>query len=242
MTNDAQEPDANKLKEKILYQALELIPYDGWTRHCFETALANANVDLETGYRLFPKGENDLPHFFHKYGDTKMLETLGNTDLSDLRYSEKIAKAVWIRVSVWEDVDLNQVLVKKVLSTYALPANFFPGTKLVWNTADKIWDFMGDTSEDYNWYTKRMILSGIISSTFLFYIGDKSEGFADTRDFINRRISDVMEFEKVKTQAKNNPLFAPVFKTLEKLPFRNHKKSFDQSKYPGWLPGEGSSQ
>ena len=169
-----------------------------------------------------------------------MLENLTKTDLSGLRYSEKIAEAVWIRVSAFEDYQVHQIVLKKALATFLLPANLLPGTKLVWDTADKIWNFMGDTSDDYNWYTKRMILSGIISSTFLFFIGDKSEGFVDTRDFINRRISDVMEFEKAKSQAKKNPLFQPIFKTLERLPKRKSQSDLDLSKYPGWVPDEES--
>ena len=97
---------------------------------------------------------------------------------------------------------------------------------------------MDDDSEDYNWYTKRMILSGIISSTFLFFIGDRSEGCIDTREFIHRRINDVMEFEKIKSHAKGNPIFKPLFRTLEKLPIRNTRGGVDKSRYPGWMPNE----
>lgn len=239
MGNNFDDAKLNSLKEEVLKQALHLIPYDGWSKESFETAVGNANVDLDIGYKIFPKGESDLANFFHEFGDKRMLETLATADLSGLRYSEKIAEAVWIRVSAFEDYQLHQILLKKALSTFLLPVNLLPGTKLVWSTADKIWNFMGDTSEDYNWYTKRMILSGIISSTFLFFIGDKSNDFEDTRDFINRRIADVMEFEKLKSHAKSNPIFQPVFKTLEKIPVRNYRSDFDKSKYPGWVPDKG---
>ena len=240
MENDLNEAGVNSLKEKLLTNALEIIPFDGWSKASFEAAIEKTNIDLETGYRIFPKGESDLANYFHEFGDNKMLENLTKTDLSGLRYSEKIAEAVWIRVSAFEDYQVHQIVLKKALATFLLPVNLLPGTKLVWDTADKIWNFMGDTSDDYNWYTKRMILSGIISSTFLFFIGDKSEGFVDTREFINRRISDVMEFEKAKSQAKSNPLFQPIFKTLERLPKRKSQSDLDLSKYPGWVPDEES--
>ena len=230
------------LKDKILVNALALIPFDGWSKASFETAADKANIDLATAYRIFPKGESDLANYFHVYGDQQMLDKLEMTDLSGLRYSEKIAEAVWFRVSAFEDYQVQQVILKKAFATFLVPSNLLPGTKLVWDTADKIWNFMGDTSEDYNWYTKRMILSGIVSSSLLFYIGDNSEEFVDTRDFINRRIADVMEFEKIKSQARNNPLFKPIFKTLENLPKRQGNSEFDKSKYPGWVPDGGNTK
>ena len=223
------------IKDKVLEHALQHVPFDGWTKAAFESALEDANLDLETGYRLFPKGEADLPIYFHEYGDKKMLEALAEADLYAMRYSEKIAEAIWLRVTV---VESHQILIRKLMATFLLPINMLPGTKLVWGTADKIWTFMDDDSEDYNWYTKRMILSGIISSTFLFFIGDRSEGCIDTREFIHRRINDVMEFEKIKSHAKGNPIFKPLFRTLEKLPIRNTRGGVDKSRYPGWMPNE----
>jgi len=231
--NDNLEDDA--IKDKILEHALQHVPFDGWTKVAFESALQDASIKLETGYQLFPKGEADLTLYFHEYGDKKMLEALAETDLGALRYSEKIAEAIWLRVTV---VESHQILIKKLMATFLLPVNMLPGTKLVWGTADKIWNFMDDDSEDYNWYTKRMILSGIISSTFLFFIGDHSEGFIDTREFINRRINDVMDFEKLKSHARGNPIFKPLFRTLEKLPIRNKTAGFENSRYPGWVPNE----
>jgi len=78
--------------------------------------------------------------------------------------------------------------------------------KLVWNTADAIWNAVGDTSDDYNWYTKRMTLSGVFSSTLLFWLGDTSPGREATWCFLDRRIGNVMDFEKLKSRVRKNPL------------------------------------
>nr|HRK71172.1 COQ9 family protein [Micropepsaceae bacterium] len=61
-----------------------------------------------------------------------------------------------------------------------------------------VWRAIGDTSTDFNFYSKRAILSGVISSTMMFWFSDDSENYADTRAFLDRRIADVMQIEKVK--------------------------------------------
>jgi ubiquinone biosynthesis protein COQ9 len=74
--------------------------------------------------------------------------------------------------------------------------------------ADAIWTKLGDTSDDINWYSKRAILSGVYGSTLLFWLGDTSDGYAATWAFLERRISNVMQFEKLKSQVRGNPVLS----------------------------------
>ena len=74
------------------------------------------------------------------------------------------------------------------------------GARLIWRTADRIWRGLGDQSTDYNYYTKRATLSGVWSSTFARWLGDESEGFQRTHDFLDDRIENVMEIEKAKAK------------------------------------------
>ena len=66
-----------------------------------------------------------------------------------------------------------------------------------------MWRWAGDTATDYNYYSKRLILSGVITATRLYWFDDSSDDFANTRAFLERRIENVMQFEKVKAKAKN---------------------------------------
>ena len=86
-------------------------------------------------------------------------------------------------------------------------------------TTDKIWNALGDTSEDVNWYTKRATLSAVYSTTLLFWLGDDSERSVDTWAFLDRRIDNVMQFETVKAKLKDNPIakgFAAIFPDIHK--------------------------
>ena len=82
------------------------------------------------------------------------------------------------------------------------------GAKAIWGTSDAIWNALGDTSEDVNWYTKRATLSGVYSSTVLYWLGDDSEDNEDTWAFLDRRIENVMQIEKLKAQVNNSPVLS----------------------------------
>jgi ubiquinone biosynthesis protein COQ9 len=69
---------------------------------------------------------------------------------------------------------------------------------LGWRAADRMWRIAGDFSTDINHYTKRATLLGVYGSTTLVYLDDDSEDLAPTRAFLERRIDDVMQIEKVK--------------------------------------------
>jgi len=69
---------------------------------------------------------------------------------------------------------------------------------LGWRAADRMWRIAGDRATDFNHYSKRAILMGVYGSTSLVYLDDDSDGLAATRAFLDRRLGDVMRFEKLK--------------------------------------------
>ena len=82
---------------------------------------------------------------------------------------------------------------------------------------DAIWNSLGDTSKDINWYTKRVTLGTVYSSTLLYWLGDESKNMLKTEEFLHRRIDDVMEFEAVKVKFKNSKLGQEILKGAEKV-------------------------
>jgi len=94
------------------------------------------------------------------------------------------------------------------MTLFSLPIYAADGARAVWQTCDRIWLALGDTSDDVNWYTKRATLSGVYGTTVLFWLGDTSEDHARTWEFLDRRIEDVMQIEKFKAQARDNRLMS----------------------------------
>jgi ubiquinone biosynthesis protein COQ9 len=107
--------------------------------------------------------------------------------------------------------------VRRGAALFALPHHAAEGARAIWHTADTIWTALGDESRDFNWYTKRTTLSAVYSSALLYWLGDQTPGFAATREFVARRIDNVMQFEEVKARIRKNPIAAAMLKGPEAI-------------------------
>lgn len=189
-------------KSALLDAALMHVAFDGWSQATFEAAVADTGIAPALAEALCPRGAVDLAVAFHKRGDAAMGKRFAAEDVSDLRYSEKVAALVRFRLEACDDKEV----VRRGSSLFALPQHAGTGAELIWGTADAIWTALGDTSEDFNWYTKRATLSGVYGATVLFWLGDDSEDHAETWAFLDRRIENVMQFEKAKARFKASPM------------------------------------
>lgn len=202
--------------DRLLDAALPHVPFDGWSPAALTAAARDAGVDPALARALFPRGGLDMALAWHRRGDAAMIAALAARDLSALRFREKVALAVRLRL---EGADRDGV--RRGAALLALPQNTPEAARAMWNTADAIWNALGDTSTDGNWYSKRAILSGVYSSTVLYWLGDTSEGAAETWAFLDRRIEDVMRFEATKARIMASPVLNPVlglpFRLLERL-------------------------
>nr|WP_321249387.1 COQ9 family protein [uncultured Ruegeria sp.] len=192
-------------KQQLLDAMLTHVPFDGWSEAGFRAAIADCDMDEGLARAICPRGAVDLALAFHARGDAVMVERLKSEDLGDLKFRDRVAAAVRFRLQAVEDKEL----VRKGMTLFALPLHAADGAKALWQTCDLIWDTLGDTSDDVNWYTKRATLSGVYSSTLLFWLGDESPAHQKTWEFLDRRIDNVMQFEKLKAQVNDNPLFKP---------------------------------
>ena len=187
MTNTSQTP-----KEQLLDAALIHVAFDGWSEATFKAAVRDTGMDPTVARAVCPRGAVDLAVAYHKRGDQQMIDRMRSEDMSQMKFSAKVAAMVHFRLEAATDKEA----VRRGTTLFALPQYAPEGAKLVWGTADAIWNALGDTSEDVNWYTKRATLSAVYSSTVLFWLGDTSEGHAETWAFLDRRIENVMQIEK----------------------------------------------
>jgi len=186
----------------LLDAALTHVPFDGWTNATFRAAIADVQTSEETAKSWFPNGPLDLAAAFHRRGDAEMLARMAATDARVMKIREKVTAAVRYRLEAVPDKEL----VRRASTLFALPQNAALGAQLIWGTADAIWTALGDTSEDINWYSKRATLAAVYASTVLFWLGDDSPDQQATWAFLDRRIEDVMQIEKMKAQVRDNPV------------------------------------
>ncbi len=208
--------DQETARERLLDAAVAHVPFDGWSETTLRAAITDSGVDAATARLAYPKGGLDLARAYHQRGDRAMLAALAAEDLSALRFRDRIARAVRLRI---EAADIE--LVRRATTLFSLPQNAALGAHAIWGTADAIWTALGDTTRDFNWYTKRATLSGVYGATVLYWLGDDSPGHQATWDFLDRRIADVMEIEKLKAAIGENPVAKAVLagpaKVMESL-------------------------
>ncbi|MFD1510294.1 COQ9 family protein [Lacimonas salitolerans] len=199
--------DDKDVKDRLLDAALMHVPFDGWSPAAFDAAATDSGVDPALARAICPRGAVDLALAYHQRGDDEMIRRIHTEDLSAMRFRDRVAAAVRFRIEAADDKEV----VRRGSALFALPHNAADGARAIWGTADKIWTALGDRSDDVNWYTKRTILSGVYSSTVLYWLGDESDGHQATWEFLDRRIDGVMQFEKVKARLRDNRAFNTVF-------------------------------
>lgn len=201
--------NVSRLRADLLDAISPHVPFDGWSEPAFREAIRALQIDPEVARLVCPRGAVDLAAAYHRAADRQLAKALAEADFDGMRFRDKVATAVRMRFDL-----VDRDLVSRGASVFALPQNAATGAKLVWETADLIWHALGDTSEDYNWYSKRLTLSGVISATTLFWIGDDSEDHAESWAFLDHRIENVLRFDKVKTQLLKVPGLKGLLETL----------------------------
>ena len=197
-----QNTSMDAAKDAVLDAALAHVPFDGWSAATLAAATADSGVAPGLVTALFPRGAVDLALAYHYRGDALMRDRFATENHDAMRYSEKVARAVRLRLEAASDKEA----VRRGTTLFALPQHAADGAKAIWGTADAIWQALGDTSTDLNWYTKRATLSAVYGATVLFWLGDDSTDHQATWEFLDRRIENVMQIEKLKSQMRDNPL------------------------------------
>ncbi len=182
--------DTEKLRGELLQASLAHVAFDGWSRTTLRAAARDLDVDPVLAFNAFPGGAAELIEAFSTWADHRMLDTLAERDLAAMKVRERIAAAVRARL---EQLEPHREAVRRGLAFMALPPNAAVGLKCLYRTVDAIWYAAGDRATDYNFYTKRLLLAGVYSSTLLYWLDDASEGHEQTWAFLERRIAEVLK-------------------------------------------------
>jgi len=184
----------------ILPELLAIAPFDGWTKASLDRAAHDAGIDSATVTAAFPGGVSDALCSWSDMLDAEMTAAMAAPEFSNLKIREKVAFAVRARLDALRP---HEEAARRAAATMALPPYGFLAARLAWKTSDAIWRGLGDKSTDFNFYSKRGILTGVWTSTFARWLADDSKDEAPTRDFLDARIDNVMQIEKVKAKVRD---------------------------------------
>jgi len=194
-----------RIRERIALAVGENAVFDGWTAKAVDSAAAQAGVDQAQARLAFPRTQPAMIDAYIQAVDREMVKRLTPAKLGKMKIREKIRSLVWARLEIMGPA---REAVRTALAILAMPQNVPLGMRIGWRTADLMWRAAGDTSTDYNHYTKRLTLGAVYGSTLLAWLDDNSEGWAETAAFLDRRIDNVMQFEKWKAQWRGQEHFS----------------------------------
>jgi ubiquinone biosynthesis protein COQ9 len=169
--------------------------FDGWTDKAVVTAAGQLGVDPAVARLAFPRDQLGKIDAYIAAVDAAMAAHFTPEVIAGLKIRERIRELVWFRLQAMGPA---REAVRSALAILAMPQNAAQGVRLGWRSADLMWRLAGDTSTDFNHYTKRLTLSALYATTLLAWLDDQSEGWTQTSAFLDRRIGDVMRFEKWK--------------------------------------------
>ena len=201
---DLADATLDELKDALAPRVAANAGFDGWSDAALAAAADELGVDPDVARLAFPGGALDMIDAWFGHIDREMATRLPTERLAAMKVRERIQALVEARLEAAYD---DRESLRRAVSILALhPAR---AARLGWRTADRVWRAAGDTATDYNHYTKRAILLGVYGATVTVFLDDRSEGFADTRAFLARRIEGVMRFEKWKAGAAARATYRP---------------------------------
>lgn len=174
--------------------------FDGWTPVALDMAGAEIGLPAGQAALAFPGGAVDMIDAWFAHIDAAMTDRLPPDALAVMKIRDRIATLVMARLEL-----ADREALRRALTILAQPANIMRASRLGWRAADAMWRAAGDAAADFAHYTKRATLAGVYAATVMVFIDDESDGLAETRAFLARRIDGVMRFEKLKARLKPDP-------------------------------------
>jgi ubiquinone biosynthesis protein COQ9 len=180
--------------------------FDGWSDAAVHAAADEAGVDRDVAKLAFKDNAIDMIDAWIDSVDLELAHRLPAEKLAAMKIRDRITALLATRLEIMAP---DRESLRRAMAIMAMPQNLVRSAKIGWRSADRMWRLAGDTASDFNHYTKRMTLSAVYASTLSVFVNDDSDNFADARAFLDRRIDNVMQFEKVKFQAKQRQEYVP---------------------------------
>jgi len=202
---------ASETEQRLLDEALRFVPAHGWSWATVLQAAAALGLSEPEAELLVPHGARDLAALLSRRHDAAALTALALVDPATLKIRERIRTGVVARLDA---ARADEGAVRRWAGFLSLPTNMPLALRLVWESADALWRWAGDTATDENHYSKRAILSGILIITLAIDLGSGREA---ALTHLDRSIGNVMAYEKWKGGLKPSQLAADVAGALSRM-------------------------
>lgn len=179
------EPPSDLLRRRWLTELLPEVAFEGWTEAAVSAAAVRAGLTQGEQALAAPQGVLNLIDAFFDAAEAAARAELASADLTGLRVPDKVKRGV----IAWLDaLAPNREAARRAASRGFLPWGAGPALQRTWKVADMIWTAAGDQSDDYNWYSKRALLAGVLPAIVLYWADNPAP--EDLDGFISRRLAN----------------------------------------------------
>ena len=193
------DPTLDEIRETLASAIGRNAAFDGWTPMAVATSAGEKGIDADIASLAFKGNAMRLIDAWIDSVDCELARRLPPEKLNAMKIRQRITALLATRMEIMAP---DRESLRRAMAIMAMPQNLPAAAKIGWRSADRMWRLAGDTASDFNHYTKRMTLSAVYASLLAVFVNDDSEDFADSRAFLDRRIENIMQFEKVKAQSK----------------------------------------
>lgn len=190
------DPTLDEIRDALAPLVADNAAFDGWNAKAVLSAADALGVERSIAQLAFDGPAAMIDAWFASI-DRDMATRFTPEQLGNMKVRDRITRLVETRLEL---VAEKREALRRAVAILAMPQNVAHAARLGWRSADMMWRLAGDTATDYNHYTKRAILGSVYAATVTVFLNDESEGWADTRAFLGRRIEGIMRFEKAKAK------------------------------------------
>jgi ubiquinone biosynthesis protein COQ9 len=174
------------MKHKIMLSVIEILPYEAFDSNIISKACSNIGLEPQYADLFFANGRMEILEIFRDHIDSLMLKRIEQELTQELGITARIYDAIKIRLEL---ITEHKLAISKITSFFMIPWNHPKLYPYTWHSMNLIWKAAGkDKSTDFNYYTKRGLLTAAYCSTILYWLSDDSEGHQDTYDFLRREL------------------------------------------------------
>ena len=220
MIMNAKTIDNNQIRIDLIKAMLTHVPFDGWTWEAMEQGAIDIGYEkkktsserIKIFKDLFKNGSIDFIDIFSEIIDLEVKENYNSIEAKPERVPEKIKKIIMIRLNLCQKY---KEAVRSSISLSAIPVNTKISINILYRTCNSIWRIVGDKSTDFSFYTRRISLAAVYTSTLLFWLNDKSNNNMETEFFLDRRLKDISKISSLKRPLSDLRKFANNFNGLK---------------------------
>ena len=214
--------DNNQIRIDLIKAMLTHVPFDGWTWEAMEQGAIDLGFEkkktsssrIKIFKELFKNGSIDFIDIFSEIIDLEVIENYNLTEPKPERVPEKIKKIIMIRLNLCCKY---KEAVRSSISLTALPVNTKSSLNILYRTCNSIWRIAGDKSTDFSFYTRRITLAAVYTSTLFFWLNDNSKNNIETEFFLDRRLKDISKISSLKRPLSDFKKITNNFNSLKNI-------------------------